>query len=128
MLLQQFPEAEQKQAAILLAGKSDYSLQLLETFFQEFRNCGPVAIHAAKTMMGIADGNRRIAWVIQLGKSFVDVLFPFSRAYPDNLCFRKIAQVPGSSPQYNHHLRICFPEDINEEVLKFMKLSLKNSN
>jgi len=30
--------------------------------------------------------------------------------------------VPGQQ-QFNHHFRMCSPEDINEEVLHFMKLA-----
>jgi hypothetical protein len=64
----------------------------------------------------------RIAYVIQLGKTFVDVVFPFDKPYPDNLCFRKIAQVPGQQ-QFNHHLRIQEKADVNAEVKRFMKLA-----
>ena len=65
---------------------------------------------------------KRIAYVIQLGKDFVDVVFPFDQRYEDNLCFRKIAQVPGTQ-QYNHHLRLLSKDDVNKEVLGFMKLA-----
>ena len=34
------------------------------------------------------------AYVIQLGKNFVDVVFPLKQAYTDNLCFSKIKPVP----------------------------------
>jgi hypothetical protein len=64
----------------------------------------------------------RIAYVIRLGRDFVDVVFPFDRPYPENLCFRKIAQVPGQR-QYNHHLRLLQPDDVNAEVKKFMKIA-----
>ena len=67
----------------------------------------------------------RFAYVIQLGKNFVDVVFPFKQAYIDNLCFNKIKPVPGSD-DYNHHLRIYFKEDINEEVRMYMKMAFEN--
>lgn len=66
----------------------------------------------------------RIAYVIQLGKNFMDVVFPFDQPYHDNLCFRKIAQVPGQQ-QFNHHFRMLQAADINQEVKKFMKLAYK---
>jgi hypothetical protein len=72
-------------------------------------------------MIGFA-AKTRIAYVIRLGKNFVDIVFPFDQAYPDNLCFHKIAQVPGTQ-QYNHHLRLQDKKDINTEVKKFMKLA-----
>ena len=72
-------------------------------------------------MIGFA-AKTRITYVTRLGKNFVDIVFPFSKPYHDNLCFHKIAQVPGQQ-QFNHHFRMCSEEDINEEVLHFMKLA-----
>jgi hypothetical protein len=76
-------------------------------------------------MIAIA-AKTRLAYVTRLGKNFVDVTIPFDQPYNDNLCFVKIAQVPGTS-QYNHHLRLLSEEDINKEVLKFMKMAYKNN-
>ena len=58
----------------------------------------------------------------RLGKNFTDVTFPFTKPYNDNLCFIKIAQVPGQQ-QFNHHFRMYSKEDVNDEVLRFMKLA-----
>lgn len=102
-----------------LKGKSEPTLMLFHTFLLAFSRSGPVILHAAQSMIGIANGTHKIAWITRLGKNFVHVVFPFSQPYPDNLCFQKIAKVPGQE-QYNHHLRIYFPEDINEEVRSFM--------
>jgi len=76
-------------------------------------------------MIGIATSRKRIAYITQLGKNFIHVVFPFEQSYDDNLCFQKIAQVPGDDKQYNHHLRILSKEDINDEVKKFMKLAIR---
>jgi len=65
---------------------------------------------------------KRIAYITRLGRDFVDITFPFNKAYTDNLCFHKIAQVPGTN-QYNHHFRMLHHDDINEEVLDFMRLA-----
>jgi len=51
------------------------------------------------------------------------VVFPFTKPYPDNLCFQKIAQVPGDKKQFNHHFRMYRVEDVNEEVVGFMRLA-----
>jgi hypothetical protein len=56
----------------------------------------------------------------------VDIVFPFDKPYDDNLCFRKIAQVPGTQ-QFNHHLRLMNKDDVNKEVLHFMKLAYEES-
>jgi len=69
--------------------------------------------------------DRKFAYVIQLGKNFIDVVFPFNQPYTDNLCFNKIKQVPGTN-DYNHHLRIYLPQDINDEVRHYMRIAYQN--
>lgn len=109
-----------------LAGKSEITLQLFNHFITEYQKLAPVTIHPAKTMIGIANSHRRIAWVTQLGKNFIHVVFPFKQEYPDNLCFQKIAQVPGDNHQFNHHFRMYNVEDVNEEVKKFMLMACED--
>jgi hypothetical protein len=108
-----------------LAGKSAHTLMLFHHFISEFKKVGSVTVHPAKTMIGIANSHKRIVYITQLGKNFIHVIFPFKQRYDDNLCFQKIAQVPGDI-QCNHHLRIYFPEDVNEEVLHYMKLAFNS--
>jgi hypothetical protein len=107
-----------------LIGKSAHTKMLFQHFVNTFTTLAPVTLHPAKTMIGISNGERRIAWITALGKNFVHVVFPFSQPYPDNLCFIKIAQVPGTS-QYNHHFRMQAPDDVNDEVIGFMKRALE---
>jgi len=109
--------------AAVLTGKSVHTLLLFNHFISEYQKLAPVTLHPAKTMIGIANAHRRVAWITQLGKNFVHVVFPFKQEYPDNLCFQKIAQVPGDAYQFNHHFRMYNTEDVNEEVLKFMKIA-----
>lgn len=109
-----------------LAGKSEHTIQLFNDFINEFLKIGNVTLHPAKTMIGIATPRKRIAWITQLGKNFVHVVFPFEKPYEENLCFQKIAQVPGDTKQFNHHLRIYSKEDLNLEVKQFMKLALES--
>jgi len=107
-----------------IAGKSAQTLELLRHFIAAYAKLDKIYLHPTKSMIGIGCGEKRVAWVTQLGKSFVHIVFPFEKAYPDNLCFQKIAQVPGTAHQFNHHFRMLQPEDINEEVQQFMRLSL----
>jgi hypothetical protein len=79
-------------------------------------------------MIGVANAHKRIAWITQLGKNFVHVVFPFEKPYPDNLCFQKIAQVPGDAKQFNHHFRMYYKEDVNKEVLGFMKMAYEEKS
>ena len=108
-----------------LAGKSDTTVGLFNHFISEYNKVGKITLHPAKTMIGIAVAGKRIAWVTQLGKNFIHVVFPFKKAYPDNLCFQKIAQVPGDN-QFNHHFRMYYKDDVNDEVKQFMKLAYTN--
>lgn len=106
-----------------LAGKSEVTISLLQHFTEQYQKLGEIELIPAKTMIGISNGQKRIAWITQLGKNFVHVVFPFRKAYEDNLCFQKIAQVPGDTQQFNHHFRMLLKEDVNAEVVKFMKLA-----
>jgi hypothetical protein len=115
--------SEQYNLADFLAGKSEHTLMLFNHFVNQFKMVGDITLHPAKTMIGIANGHKRIAWITQLGKNFIHVVFPFKKEYPDNLCFQKIAQVPGDVHQYNHHFRMLAPNDVNEEVLYFIRIA-----
>ena len=106
-----------------LRGKSDNSRLLFYHFLHEYHTIGVIEVHPAKTMIGISNSHKRIAWITQIGKNFIHVVFPFTKPYPDNLCFQKIAQVPGDKKQFNHHFRMYRVEDVNEEVVGFMRLA-----
>ncbi|MCI0751134.1 MAG: DUF5655 domain-containing protein [Flammeovirgaceae bacterium] len=108
-----------------LHGKSPHTLALFHHFINEFKKAAPVTLEPAKTMIGIATKRKRIVYITQLGKSFIHVVFPFERPYTDNLCFQKIAQVPGDVKQFNHHFRMMETEDVNEEVRSFMRMAFK---
>ena len=112
-----------QQLANFLTGKPEQSLLLFDHFISEYQKLAPVTIHPAKTMIGIANPHCRIAWITQFGKNFLHVVFPFKQPYEDNLCFQKIAQVPGDMHQFNHHFRMYNIEDVNEEVLMFMQMA-----
>jgi hypothetical protein len=115
--------SKEKEIAGFTKGKTEHSLHLLDHFVEQFETIGSISLYPTKTMIGISDGDNRVAWITQIGKNFIHVVFPFKKEYRENLCFQKIAQVPGSSVQFNHHFRMLFPEDVNKEVLKFMKLA-----
>ncbi|MGN6645998.1 MAG: DUF5655 domain-containing protein [Cytophaga sp.] len=106
-----------------LEGKTPQTKLLFDHFISQFEKVGKITVHPAKTMIGIDNGHKRIAWVTQFGRNFIHIVFPFKQSYSDNLCFQKIAPVPGDAKQFNHHFRMLHCEDINEEVLYFMKLA-----
>ncbi len=111
------------QVAAFKAGKPAHSLALFDHFIALCQSMGGTTLYPTKTMIGIGNGDKRAAWITQIGKNFVHIVLPFPEAYNDNLCFQKIAQVPGQQ-QYNHHLRIYNTEDFNEEVRRFLRLAL----
>jgi hypothetical protein len=115
--MQQHPSISQ-----FLTGKSPHTLALFNHFINEFEKIGDIKIEDTKTMIGISNAHKRIAWVTQLGKNFIHVVFPLKQVYDDNLCFQKVGQVPGQN-QFNHHLRVLNVEDINKEVLEFMRMA-----
>lgn len=108
-----------------LKNKSIHTTALFYHFIKEYKRIGDISVHPTKSMIAIA-GKTRFAYITQLGKEFMDVVFPFKQPYDDNLCFTKIKRVPGSN-DYNHHFRMCFKDDINEEVKGYMNLAFKNS-
>ncbi len=113
---------EERDLHQFLIGKSEHTLSLFDHFITEFHKIGPVTVHPAKTMIGIANSHKRVAYITQLGKNFIHVVFPFKERYEDNLCFQKIAQVPGDAQQ-NHHFRMLHRDDVNDEVRKFMRMA-----
>lgn len=115
------PGAE-KQVSEFLSGKCEHTLGLFHYFINRFEEIGPITVEATKTMIGISNSHKRIAWVTQLGRNFIHVVFPFKREYPDNLCFVKMGQVPGQN-QFNHHFRMNLIDDLTDEVLDFMRLA-----
>ncbi len=106
-----------------LTARTERALALFDCFVNQISAIGEVTLHPAKSMIGVSNGNRRVAWVTQMGKGFIHVVFPFKQPYSDNLCFQKIAQVPRDEHQFNHHFRMINEEDVNDEVLKFMRLA-----
>jgi hypothetical protein len=112
--------------ADFLKGKSEHTISLFWHFVQQYQKIGKVTIHPMKSMIAIA-GITRMAYVTRLGKDFVDITFPFAKSYHDNLCFHKIAQVPGQQ-QFNHHFRMMRKEDLNKEVEGFMRLAYQGEN
>lgn len=108
-------------------GKSETSLQLLDHFVDTFQRLGTIQLEATKTMIGISNGKKRIAWITQVGKNFIHVVFPFKQAYQHNLCFQKVGLVPGSK-QYNHHFRMLSPDDLNPEVISYMRIAYQGES
>ncbi|MGC4036288.1 MAG: DUF5655 domain-containing protein [Chitinophagaceae bacterium] len=110
-----------KELSDFLNGKSEVAISLFWHFIESYLEIGKITVHPTKSMIAIA-AKTRIAYITRLGKNFVDVTFPFKEPFHDNLCFQKIAQVPGQQ-QFNHHFRMYLKEDINDEVKKYLRMA-----
>ena len=108
-----------------VSGKSEHTKDLLNHFIAEYRKIGRISVEPSKTLIAIATDQKGIAYVTQLGKNFIHVVFVFKIPYTDNLCFQKIVPAYGKK-RFNHHCRIFSAEDINSEVKKFMKLAYQS--
>ena len=124
--INQVHSCRDKELVDFLAGKPQYTIDLFDHLVNEYKLIGNVQLHPAKSMISFA-ARTRFAYIIQLGKNFVDLVLPFKQPYTDNLCFNKIKQVPGTD-DYNHHFRMCFKEDINDEVRMYMKMAYEKGN
>ena len=120
-------DPEQLHLSNFLSGKSDHTLALFDHFIGKLNTIGAVEAVPLKSMIGLDNDHKRMAYITQLGKNFIHVVFPFKQEYPDNLCFQKIAQVPGQQ-QFNHHFRMLRINDVNDEVLDFMRLAYRGED
>ena len=99
---------------------------LYHHFIDEYRKLGEFKLHPAKSRIAFA-ARIRFGYINRLGRDFVDIALTFNQPYNDNLCFYRIGEVPGGK-YYQHYLRIFQPEDVNDEVKKYMKIALKSGS
>jgi len=109
-----------------LIGKTEYTLGLFRFFIDELNTFGIFEVKATKTMI-VLQSTVPFAYVTQLGKNFIHIVLPFNQAFDNQLCFSKISNVPGTN-QFNHHLRIYYTEDFNDEVMYFLKLAYEGNH
>lgn len=109
-----------------LNGKTEYALSLFRFFIDELNTFGAFEVKATKTMIAL-QSTVKFAYVTQLGKNFIHIVLPFNQPFYNQLCFSKIANVPGTN-QFNHHLRIYYSEDFNDEVMCFLKLAYEGNH
>lgn len=107
-----------------LIGKTETALNLFDFFIAKLEEIGAIKLYATKSMI-IISADVKFAYIIALGRNFIDVVLPFKEPFDDNLCFRKITLVPGTN-DYNHHLRLVFGEDINDVVFNYLRKAYAN--
>jgi len=122
MLRDSDPRSKSRPLEDWFRGKPPATRAIFDHFVSEYKRVGDITVRPAKTMIVVTTPRKGIAYIVPK-KEVIDVVFPFKEAYPDNLCFHKIAQVPIGPPQFNHHLRLVDKKDVNTEVRRFMKLA-----
>jgi hypothetical protein len=101
--------------------KTEYAAMLFQHVVAALQQIGPTKLVPHKTMLSFLHKDKHVAYVTQFGKDFVHMVLPFKRRYDANDCFQRIQQVPGRKVIY-HHLRIYQKDDINEEVMRFLRI------
>jgi hypothetical protein len=96
-------------------------------FVREYKAIAKVTVRGAKNMIVLSTKRKGIAYVVPR-KSFIDIVFPFERAYLDTLCFHKVVQSPAGKKEFNHCLRMLAKEDVNEEVKRYMKEAFRRGS
>lgn len=103
----------------MLEGKTPVAIALFKAFVGAYRSLGAVELRPTKSMIAL-DAGKKILYLRYVGRDFIDIVFPFDQPYSDNLCFHKIAQVPDTN-QFNHHFRMYAVDDLNEELMYFLR-------
>ncbi|UKJ08770.1 hypothetical protein [Solitalea lacus] len=104
-----------------MEGKSEHTIRLFNVFIDQYKTIGNFVLHPAKSKIGLA-AKIRFCSIVAFGKNFIDVVFHLDKLYDENLVFRKIGQIPGSGT-FNHHCRIMFEDDINDELKLYMQIA-----
>lgn len=108
-----------------LEGKSETIIELFYHITESFQSVGDIVLHPAKSQISFAS-TKRFAFIPRIGKTFIDLGLTFPSEQIDNECFYRIGRVPDTN-KYIHYIRFENKEDINDEVLTFMKLAYKLS-
>jgi|SRR5882672_6947496 len=122
MLRESDPRSKARPLEDWFDGKIPATRELFDHFVREYTRLGDVSVRPAKSMIVVTTPRKGIAYIMPK-KEVIDVVFPFKQAYPDNLCFHKIAKVPIGPPQFNHHVRLVDKKDVNKELKGFMRLA-----
>lgn len=116
----------ERQVEDFLEGKNEDMVELFHHFIEVYQSLGHFALHPTKSRIGLA-ARIRFGFIHRIGRDFIDIILTFDESYDDNFCFYRIGEVPGDKI-YQHYLRLMHKDDINEEVLKFMKLALERGS
>lgn len=101
-----------------LAGKTERGRELFASFLALVAQCGPYDVAAAKTRVALM-AQVRFASVNRVGKDSIDVHFVLPRAIRS----RRLRRVEQIGKLHVHHLRLARAEDIDGELLEWLRAS-----
>jgi hypothetical protein len=119
MLREQDPRSKSRSLTDWFKGKAPEIRENFDHFVKQYKVIGDITVRGARNMIVISTKRKGIAYVVPR-KSFIDIIFPFERAYPDTLCFHKVVQSPSGKKEFNHYFRVIAKEDVNDEVKGYM--------
>ena len=120
MLRPSDPRSKSRSLTDWFKGKPREIRNNFDHFVKQYKTIADISVRGAKNMIVISTKRRGIAYVVPR-RSFIDIVFPFERAYLDTLCFHKVVQSPAGKKEFNHYFRMLAKEDVNEEIKKYMK-------
>ncbi|HMG14460.1 MAG TPA: DUF5655 domain-containing protein [Saprospiraceae bacterium] len=101
-----------------LKNKSAKSIELFQAFLNAYTKIGHYELHPVKTRVALLT-LMRFCSINKIGQDYIDGHLVLVEPYPDTLCFYKIDNL--ANRFYVHHFRIMSIDDINEELIVYMK-------
>ena len=103
-----------------LRDKSDKAIDIFNTFIKTYQKIGDLELHPVKTKIAL-ETKTRFCSINKIGIDFLDGHLVFMETHTDNFCFYKIENL--SDKFYLHHFRLYNKSEINDELIKYMKLA-----
>ena len=95
------------------------------TSFQNTKRVGDFELDPVRTRVALV-AKMRFCSINKIGKDFIDVHFVLTKEYNESKCFYKIDNL--GDRFFVHHIKIFNWEDINSEVIKYMRLAYEVGN
>ena len=119
MLRQSDPRSKSRSLTDWFKDKRPEIRNNFDHFVKQYKAIGDITVRGTKNMIVISTERKGIAYIVPR-KSFIDVVFPFTTAYMDTLCFHKVVQNSAGKNEFNHYFRLMAKEDVNKEVKGYM--------
>lgn len=108
-----------------LKGKSAHSVDLFNTFLEEYRKIGPFQLHPVKTRVALLTQMRFCA-INKIGSDYISIHLVLTQPFEHTLCFYKIENL--ANRFFVHYARLYDHEDFTAELNYFMALAYEVGN